>query len=285
MERFSLLARCGGTLLVWFVGLAYLLSWWSAPFADGALIPYGPTLAALIMIAATKGRPGLAELGRRLTSWEDGGRWLLLAPGLVIVYLSLAFGASVLLGVEISSTAHLGAAGGTILTLLLLGGWWEEPGWSGYALPLLQDRHAGRPFGLLKASLTMGLIRSGWHLPLVVSGHIPWYDAVIFSFAFQFLVSWLFNRTGGSVLPPMLFHLTSNVVGGALILPMFVGADFDRYYLLFIACACMLAIALNAPQGWSMGRRNAPTGCEEAVYPSDDDPVLRRAKSTGRVAR
>ena len=43
----------------------------------------------------------------------------------------------------------------------------------------------------------------------------------------------------------LLFHLTSNVVGGALIIPMFVGADFERYYVLFIACACLLAIVLR----------------------------------------
>lgn len=43
--------------------------------------------------------------------------------------------------------------------------------------------------GLLSVSLTMGLIRSVWHLPLVVARHIPWYDAVFFSFAFQFLIS------------------------------------------------------------------------------------------------
>lgn len=243
--------------LSWFVGLTYLLSWWSVPFTNGSLIPYGPTLAALILIAATKGRPGFAELGRRLTSWQGGFVWLLIAPGLVIVYLSLAFVTSLLLGAEISSTAHFAAAGGTILTLVLLGGWWEEPGWSGYALPLLQERHAGRPFGLLKASLTMGLIRAGWHLPLALYGHIPWYDVLFFSFAFQFLISWLFNRTGGSVLPPMLFHLTSNVVGGALIIPMFVGVDSERYYVLFVAYACLLAIVLNAPKGWYMGRRDA----------------------------
>jgi hypothetical protein len=182
---------------------------------------------------------------------------------------------SLLLGAQISSTAHFAAAGGTILTLVLLGGWWEEPGWSGYALPLLQERHAGRRFGLLKASLTLGLIRSGWHLPLALYGHIPWYDAVLFSFAFQFLISWLFNRTGGSALPPMLFHLTSNVVGGALIIPMFVGADFERYYMLFVAYACLLAIVLNAPNGWYMGRR-------DGVMPRRHAPGPRRPFSPPR---
>jgi hypothetical protein len=245
--------------LAWFVVLTYLLSWWSVPFANGALIPYGPTLAALLMIAATKGRPGFAELRRRFTLGQGGFVWLLIAPLLVVVYLVCAFAANVVLGAHVASTAHVAAAGGTIVTLLLLGGWWEEPGWSGYALPLLQERHAGKPFGLLRASLIMGAIRSGWHLPLALYGHIPWYDVVFFSFAFQFLISWLFNRTGGSVLPPMLFHLTSNVVGGALFVPLFVDLDYTRYYVLFIAFAWLLAISLNAPKRWYMGRRDVAT--------------------------
>ena len=38
---------------------------------------------------------------------------------------------------------------------------------------------------------------------------------------------------------------------------MFVGVDFERYYVLFVAYACLLAIVLNAPKGWYMGRRDA----------------------------
>ena len=75
-----------------------------------------------------EGSPRICRARRRLTSWQGGFAWLLIAPGLVIVYLSLAFVTSLLLGAEISSTAHLATAGGTILTLVLLGGWWEEPG-------------------------------------------------------------------------------------------------------------------------------------------------------------
>jgi hypothetical protein len=131
---------------------------------------------------------------------------------------------------------------------------WEEPGWTGFALPLLQDRNAARPYGLLKASLLMGAIRAGWHLPLMVSGAIPWFDVVFFSFAFQFLITWLFNSTGESVLIPMLFHLTSNVVGGGIMLPLFTGIDHSRYYILFVTMAWLPALVLNGPRKWSMGR-------------------------------
>jgi membrane protease YdiL (CAAX protease family) len=236
-----------------FVASAYALSWWSVPFTDGAILPHGPFIAALLVLALTRGRAGIRELFRRMTSWQGGWIWLLIAPGLVLLYLLLAFSLNLALGGTVSDTDHLGSIGATILTLILLGGWWEEPGWTGFALPLLQDRRSGRPFGLLQASLIMGLIRAGWHLPLVISGAIPWFDALLFSIAFQFLITWLFNRTGGSVLIPMLFHLTSNVVGGAVVVPLFSGTDQDRFYILFVVVAWILAFLLNGRGRWSMG--------------------------------
>lgn len=103
----------------------------------------------------------------------------------------------------------------------------------------------------------MGAIRAVWHLPLMISGAIPWYDVVFFAMAFQFLISWLYNRTSGSLPVVMLFHLTSNVVGGAVVVPLFSGADHARFYVLFIAAAWLLALLLNWPGRWSMGQQNA----------------------------
>jgi hypothetical protein len=239
-----------------FVVAAYALSWWSIPFANGGILPHGPFLAAVIVLALTKGRDGLAELLRRIVSWRGGWHWLLIGPGLVIAYLLLAFGLNLLLGATITNTAHLGTFAQSLLMLVLLGGVWEEPGWTGYALPLLQARYEHQPFSQLRASLLMGVVRAGWHLPLVISGAIPWYDALFFSMAFQFLITWLFNRTQGGVLIVMLFHLTSNVVGGGIMIPLFSGADQTRYYLLFIAMAWLLALALAWQNTWSLGQRD-----------------------------
>ena len=47
----------------------------------------------------------------------------------------------------------------------------QPAGWTGYALPTLQERLASRP---LAASLILGALRSVWHLPLVISGAVPW---------------------------------------------------------------------------------------------------------------
>ena len=41
--------------LVLFFLLTYLLSWWSVPLMGGALFPYGPALAALIVLAIGQG--------------------------------------------------------------------------------------------------------------------------------------------------------------------------------------------------------------------------------------
>ncbi len=199
----------------------------------------------------------MSELLRRMTSWQGGPVWILIGPGLVLAYLALAFALNLLAGATVSSTSHFTAFGSTFFTLLLLGGVWEEPGWTGFALPLLQYRNIHRPLGLLQSSLIIGLIRAGWHLPLMLSGAIPWYDVLFFSIAFQFLISWLFNRTGGSVIIPMLFHLTSNVVGGGIMLPLFTGLDHGRYYVLLIVSAWIPALLLNRPGPWSMGHREA----------------------------
>lgn len=245
--------------LVVFVILAYVLSWWSVPFAAGGILPHGPALAALAVVAATRGGGGARKWLRSLLVLPRPRSWLLVGPGLVLAYLAVAFGLQLVLGGTISGTEHLDGVAVTLLVLLVMGGMWEEPGWTGYALPLLQDRYADRRLGLLLASLHLGVIRAVWHLPLALFGTIPWYDVVFFAMAFQFLISWLYNRTG-SVPSVMLFHLASNVVGGAVLVPLFTGADRTRFYVLFIATAWLLALLLNRPHRWSMGRRTSVPG-------------------------
>jgi len=236
-----------------FVLLAYTLSWWVIPFANGGILPHGPFLAALIVLALTIGRVGVGNLFRKMTSWSGPWYWLLIGPGLVVTYLLVALILNLLMGATISNTAHLDSFLPTLAILMLMGGVWEEPGWTGYALPLLQRRYADRRYTALTASLHLGAIRAVWHLPLMLSGAIPWYDVIFFTIAFQFLITWLYNRTGGSVLIPMLFHLASNVIGGGLLIPLFSGVDHTQFYVLFIVTAWALALFLCWRSSWKMG--------------------------------
>jgi hypothetical protein len=230
--------------LTFFFGLAYLLSWWSIPF--GGLIPHGPLLAALVMLALTEGRGGLALFWRRFAHWRVGWQWYLIAPGIVIAYHAVAFVINLWLGARVTPTAQMQGWQWLLALwpLLLLGGQWEEPGWTAYALPRLHAYWAKHAAGAIIGTLVLGVMRGLWHLPLVVAGHIPWYDMLFLSLALQLIIAWLYTRTQGSLPVVMLFHLTSNVAG-ALVPQLFVGDDLARHSFLFVAVACLFAAVLQ----------------------------------------
>jgi len=238
-----------------FVVLAYLLSWWSAPFTNGQIIPYGPALAAMIVLAITSGRPGLSIWWRRVTKWRVAWYWYFIAPGMIASFLTGAYLLNLRLGASAIGSPHLPSMS-ILLELLLLGGLWEEPGWSGYALPTLQERFARRPNGALTATLATGAVRAIWHLPLFIYGHMSWFDLLIYSFAFQIMISWLFNRSGGSVLIVMIFHFTSNL-GGAIFAPVFTGAAKISYYAMFVALGCAIALVILWKSNLKMGLDDA----------------------------
>ena len=115
---------------------------------------------------------------RRLIRWRVGVGWYvvaLLAPvaaWAIVAYVNVLFGAAPpspdqLAGWSLIITSTL------IFLINPFGGAFEEPGWRGYALPLLLRRHSA-----LVASAVLGVMWTLWHLPLFVVGFIPWPDAV-----------------------------------------------------------------------------------------------------------
>jgi uncharacterized protein len=238
--------------LTTFFLLTYALSWWSIPF--GGQLPHGPALAAILVLAVTEGRHGLAGLWRQFTRWRVAWYWYCVAPGIVVGYHLVALGLNLLRGATLAETASLDGWRVLLLVLplLALGGQWEELGWCGYALPRLQQRFAHLAYGPLIASLILGVLRGVWHLPLFAYGFIPWYDVVFLSLAMQFTLSWLYNRTGGSLPVVMLLHLTSNVAG--VIMPLlFTGVDFAGYSRLFVILACLCALIIVGVAGPALG--------------------------------
>lgn len=220
--------------------LAILLSWWTAPFMQGGLFPYGPTLAAVIVISLAAGRQGLHRFWRNCTNFRSG-RWYFIGPAIIAAYLLTAFVVNVLMG-AMMVTPFPFPSFGTYIMLLLMGGLWEEPGWTGYALPRLQERFAPLAFGTLLAALITGFFRSIWHLPLVLSGTIAWYDAVFFIVAFQIIITWLYFKSNRSVPVVMVFHYASNLLTGSIMLQAFTGSGRETYYILFVAFAFLAAL-------------------------------------------
>jgi membrane protease YdiL (CAAX protease family) len=233
--------------LVTFFVLAYALSWWAwIPYTLG-LFPnpvasFGPFLAALLVLMVAHGKSGVVGLLRRMVRWRIGLRWyavaLLLPVGLALAATVL----NVMLGARAPSSAELGGWTGLLSTfafvLLIpgLGGAWEEPGWRGYALPRLQTGRSA-----LFASLILGVLIVGWHLPLMVVGQVHWSDIVLI-LAAVVVFNWVFNNANGSVLIIMLMHAMNNTISGSFFSPMFSGADSVRQSWLLTAAWCVAAI-------------------------------------------
>lgn len=220
--------------------LTYLLSWLTVPFMQGGLTSWGVAIAARIVIGVTLGVQGVREYRRRVTNWRAGW-WYLIAPLIVISYEGIAFVLNLILGAKLAGQPQLSM--GTFIMLILFGGQWEELGWTGYALPRLQERFANLSNGAWIAALVLGVFRALWHLPLFLYGKMYWFDILVFSFAFQLIIAWLYNRSGGSVPAVMVLHLMSNVLG-AVLAPVFVGAERSMFYALFMSLAVLFAFAL-----------------------------------------
>jgi membrane protease YdiL (CAAX protease family) len=243
------------SLVVFFV-LAYVFSWWPWPLyaldlAPGTILGCGPFLAALVVLALTRGKVGILGLLKRMVRWRVRPVWYAVALLLPVGIALAATVLNVLVGAQPPSSAELGAWPSLIPTFFLLllipgiGGAWEEPGWRGYALPNLRASHSA-----LLASLILGVVWAFWHLPLMVTGVIPWSD-IAYVVVQSVVYTWLFNNTGGSVLLVMLFHTMNNVISGGFFHAMFSGADWVRQGWLLVALWCTVALIVviaNVPE-------------------------------------
>jgi len=89
----------------------------------------------------------------------------------------------------------------------------EEVGWRGFALPRLQERYSP-----LVASLVMALLWFAWHLPLKWANPdvIPYLYFALSFIPSSILLTWLYNRTHGSILAVGIAHVMGNVSGKIL---------------------------------------------------------------------
>ena len=242
-------------LAVFFI-LAYALSWWAWILYALGLFPnpiasFGPFLAAIVVLAVTEGKAGLLGLFQRMVRWRVSLGWYAVALLLPAVAATAATMLNVFLGAEPPSAAELnGWTGlfGTFAIVLLVpgfGGAWEEPGWRGYALPRLQSRRSA-----LVASLILGALIAGWHLPLMVAGQVAYSDIVLI-FAGTIVYNWVFNNARGSILIIMVMHAANNTVSGSFFSPMFSGADSIRQsWMLAVVwtVVAILVVVISGPE-------------------------------------
>lgn len=212
-----------------FFALTFLVSW--ALWGLGAVLgtnsgmwPILSTLAGfgpLVAGGVLSWRDGnVRSWAHQALRWRTGLEWwavaLLVAPILSLVGY----------GVYLAATgSSFGLASDPIVVvyltlffyiLLLRGGFGEEMGWRGYALPQLLEE-----YNTTIAALLIGVGWAAWHLPLFFiqgtrqSGSFALY--LVGVIGLSIILSWLYTRSRGSVLLTTVFHAQWNVFdSGAL---------------------------------------------------------------------
>ena len=193
-------------------------------------IDFSLSIAGLVMIGLTQGREGLRQLGRRLTRWRFSSFWYLLALAPVALYGAAALlastqsGGSATLGFGALRTVLFGLSSGLFVSLFLRGALGEEIGLRGFVLPVLQKQMSPA-----RATLILGPAWALWHLPALLEADLG--SAIVF-FLFvmgvSFLFTWIFNGSGGSLVPPLLLHATQNWEEGfEVVFPAIAGSDWE----------------------------------------------------------
>ena len=222
------LQASGGHPMIAFFTLAYGFSWamllvlyglLGLPSALAILLQtLGPTLAAVVVAGVLEGRAGPRRLLARVRIWRVARGFYLFAlvgiPAVTVLaafvlpgaFVSLADQSAVRLGIEFLAFIVVGFVSGPLF---------EEPGWRGFALPHLQSQ-----MGALRGTLLLGTLWAAWHLPQYL---VPeWADqnggldaSLVVTFllmvvAIAPILTWLYNRTSGSLLLVMLAHSSIN---------------------------------------------------------------------------
>ena len=228
---------------------------WTAAFV---LATFGPFVAGTIMVYLTEGRDGLTRLKNRVRQWRIGWKWLL--------FIFAGIPAIVMFGIVVQPGAFVGFLG--ISPILLVsypftyvavwfggGGLNEEVGWRGFALPRMQSR-----YGPLWGTMFLGVVHCFWHFeefltpaqgggpgtgwtPFLVN--LPMFLLVVI--AFSIIITWIFNRTRGSLFAVISAHASVDTPQATFI-PLFpaVGAlGIQMGFGLGLAVVALLIVILT----------------------------------------
>ncbi|HEX6943659.1 MAG TPA: CPBP family intramembrane glutamic endopeptidase [Gemmatimonadaceae bacterium] len=233
----------------------------------------GPSIAGIAVTAIAGGMPGLAEFRARLLKWRVEPRWyaaaLLIAPLALLAALAILsplsdrFVPGVIKGLGGDAPFHSDSRTWFVLTGLLIGlgaGFFEELGWTGFALPRLCAR-----YGVAIGALLLGLVWGAWHFLAIFWGGASAFDSVpiaaylavaLFSFIppYRVLMAYVYDRTK-SLFIAILMHasLTASmlILGPAVSGTQLLAFDITFAALFWLAAGLTLGV-LQRPM-----RRNA----------------------------
>jgi len=153
----------------------------------------GPSIAGILLTGLVYGRSGFRELLSRLLRRQVGFRWyavaLLFAPLFqTVVWLTLCQFSPKFLPSIMSTSDKAMLLLSSIAVGIIGGGFLEELGWTGFAVPELRHRYS-----IFTTGLIVGILHGVWHILITL-----WMSGTSAG-AFSLAIFW----------PGMLFHIVS----------------------------------------------------------------------------
>lgn len=180
-----------------------------------------PAVTAIILTSRAGGREAVWALLRRLGIWRVGWRWwaaaTLVYPLILVATAAIYnffYGNPPVTFVPPSSSSIFIVN----IIFLLIATLGEEIGWRGVALPALQSRRSA-----LVSSIILGLCWGIWHVPFwLLQDSIDQFGVLYLLLDFlllpiTFYITWLYNHGKSSLLLPVAFHLTFNIINTSLL--------------------------------------------------------------------
>lgn len=234
----------------------YVVAWIAG--GSGQNLPLGPLIAAVVVTLGAGGTMWRRWI-RTVRSCGMPWGWFavaLLAPvamHVIQVFINAAFGAPLPTGDQLSTWPEVPV---TFMIMLVMVGLGEEAGWTAFATPMLLRRH---PFLVVWA--LMSAMRIFWHLPLMLTGDLPWVLGTLGNAGFQMVLLAVYVLSGYRWGTAAVWHASLNALGGPFLFQMVEGADRVRLAWIMSVAYAVLAVGMAAPALRRLGREpRAPDG-------------------------
>ena len=121
----------------------------------------------------------------------------------------------------------------------------------------------------------MTAIRIGWHLPLMLTGNLPWVLGTLGNAGFQLVLLCLYRLSGDRWFTAAVAHASLNALGAPFLFQMVTGADRARLAVIMAVAYALLGPVLAAVLarrtgglGSSPDRRTRPPRRAAATVPA-----------------